>query len=613
MKKIYIGKTALKNSRNSGKHQKKSFLQEQKEDLRKRLSYTTHKLERLETEFDSTRQYLETELRRAQEELEKFIDKLRRIQSSYAALQRINQDLEDKIQRTSQHHDEEKRALSREIIVLNNHLIEAKMTIQKLREDNDLYRKDCNLAAQLLQCNKSHYRAHELSELPPEFQERVSLHMETTPRCHTPFSDSVPTSVIAKVLEKPEPGSSLASRSASPMPRDPDFLHSSPGSSEHLHLRMAYRSDMYSSDTALYCPDERHHERRQSVDLHGQEPNPFQAQNSTDSNPEEDGLHSSFSQEQFLEFAGSLPPSSSYSSFSGASDEKTHPPSSNLSSPQQALYMDWRDGNYEHKSTSPFEKESPGFPKSHSFQQMAHGYQNGNSPVHSQSSPVHMRAASTCFGEPFPPRRFPSSYSVGSYKLYEDGGSPKRSAVHVPIDELSGRWRQLSVEDLNAYSYPSPGRVSPYSFSEQHYAVRPGKVKLGPLYSSLQESGNIYSSVPDPDLGASSPSPEHDSALPQQEHVYRVKEDNLFHSGSTKDKESMAGSMKEYVDISPNSSTESLNQRSLEVAEMQHYQMERQSPSLAGKAVSQYQQFGTMGLSRKDSLTKAQLYGTLLN
>lgn len=29
----------------------------------------------------------------------------------------------------------------------------------------DLYRKDCNLAAQLLQCSKSHYRAHKMSEV----------------------------------------------------------------------------------------------------------------------------------------------------------------------------------------------------------------------------------------------------------------------------------------------------------------------------------------------------------------------------------------------------------------------------------------------------------------
>lgn len=59
-----------------------SSFQEQKEDLQKQLSYTTQKLEMLETEFDATKQYLETELRRAQEELEKFIDKLHRFKAS---------------------------------------------------------------------------------------------------------------------------------------------------------------------------------------------------------------------------------------------------------------------------------------------------------------------------------------------------------------------------------------------------------------------------------------------------------------------------------------------------------------------------------------------------
>ncbi|KAL0169368.1 hypothetical protein M9458_033964, partial [Cirrhinus mrigala] len=52
-------------------------LQEQKEDLRRRLGCTTHKLQQLQSEFESTRQYLETELRRAQDELDKFTEKLR--------------------------------------------------------------------------------------------------------------------------------------------------------------------------------------------------------------------------------------------------------------------------------------------------------------------------------------------------------------------------------------------------------------------------------------------------------------------------------------------------------------------------------------------------------
>ncbi|XP_028858171.1 brain-enriched guanylate kinase-associated protein isoform X2 [Denticeps clupeoides] len=629
MKKIYIGKTALKAARNGSKHQKKSSLHEQKEDLRKRLTYTTHKLEMLENEFDSTRQYLETELRRAQEELDKFTDKLRRIQSSYSALQRINQDLEEKIHRTSQHHDDEKRALSREIIVLNNHLMEANMTIEKLREDNDLYRKDCNLAAQLLQCNKSHYHA-QLSELPADFQERVNLHMEAAPLCHSPYADSVPASVIANVLEKPDEARSIqASRSPSPQPQEQTFLL---GSTERLGLRAAYKTDLYSSDTALYCPDERRRERRPSMDVHGQT-NFYGPQNSTDSNPEEGSinLQPGFAQEHFTKFATSLGgASSSYSSFSGGGSEGKGqgPPSSTTSSPRHhTLYMDWRDGaEYEHKSDSSWEQDSPSsFPKAHSFQQDLVHAQN------SSSSPVYSRTMSSCFSEPYEPLPPSSSPSVAY------GDSRRGSTLAPEEDELIGRWRQLSVDDLSAaHAYRSPGRASPYSFSEQHFSVRPAKIRLGPLYSSFQEGTDVYhhaSGVLDP-VCFSSPSPDCSPGLRQshsQAHLYRAKEDSqesehsLYHSGSSKDMEvnvAAGGQKADYVDVSPNSSNESLNlQSTLEMAgELQMYQAEMHVSSSSPQPISpqptppsQYQKFGTLGLTRKDSLTKAQLYGTLLN
>ncbi|KAL0967604.1 hypothetical protein UPYG_G00254370 [Umbra pygmaea] len=662
MKKIYIGKTALKVSRNGSKHQKKSSLQEQKEDLRKRLSYTTHKLELLESEFDSTRQYLETELRRAQEELDKFTDKLRRIQSSYSALQRINQDLEEKIQRNSQHHDDEKRALSREIIVLNNHLMEAKLTIEKLREDNDLYRKDCNLAAQLLQCNKSLYRT-QLSELPAEFQERVSLHMEGTPLCHTAYADSVPASVIAKVLEKPDEAcsGSQASSSPSPQPQDQGFLLDTLDRGEHLGLRAAYKSDLYSSDTALYCPVDQIRERRPSMDLHCQTKLLYGPQNSMDSNPEEGpllGLRSGFSQECFAKFPTPLGPASgsSYSSFSGggSDDNKGNgPPSSTASSPHHhSLYMDWRDGgDFERKSDSSWERDSPGggFAKVHAVFQQA-GEHVG---VHHQngSSPVYSRTMSSCFSEPYEPLPPSSSPSVAY------GDSRRGSTLAPEEEELIGRWRQLSVEDLSAHSYHSPGRASPYSFSEQHFSVRPAKIRLGPLYSSFQEGADYYhqGAIMEPPGGFSTTSPEcspggglrqsHQSLSQQVHpaHLYRATEDSqdsehsLYLSGNSKDREGAAsaagssggagvGQEQEYADVSPNSSTESLNQRSMErAAELQqHYQAEMQPPSPPRGSPPppppepcppppQYQQFGTLGLSRKDSLTKAQLYGTLLN
>ncbi|XP_033932514.1 brain-enriched guanylate kinase-associated protein isoform X1 [Pseudochaenichthys georgianus] len=627
MKKIYIGKTALKVPRNGGKHPKKSSMLEQKEDLRKRLSYTTHKLELLQGEFDSTRQYLETELRRAQEELDKFTDKLRRIQSSYSALQRINQDLEEKIHRNSQHHDDEKRALSREIIVLNNHLIEAKLTIEKLQEDNDMYRKDCNLAAQLLQCNKSLYRA-QLSELPADFQERLTMHLEESPLCRT-YSDSVAASLIAKVLEKPDEAcsSSQASRSPSPQTQEHTFVLESLGPGERLRLRAAYKSDLYSSDTALYCPEDRQRERRPSMDVHGERALLYGPQISTDSNPEEGsvGLRAGFSQEHFAKFPAPLRAgSSSYSSFSGggSEDKGNGPPSSAASSPRHhSLFMEWRDaGDYERKSDSSWERDSPrGFSSTHPFQQaeLSH-HQNGSSPVYS-------RTMSSCFSEPYEPLPPSSSPSVAY------GDSRRGSTLAPEEEELIGRWRQLSVEDLSAQSYRSPGRASPYSFSEQHFSVRPSKIRLGPLYSSFQEGGDFYPQEGmDPVWAAAIPSPEC-SPGPSQAHLYRAEdsqgsEHSLYHSGSSKDRDgnvAAGGQSADYVDPSPNSSTESLNQRTLEMAtELQHYQVEMHtlpaqgsgSPPAGPPPPPPYNQtFGSLGLSRKDSLTKAQLYGTLLN
>lgn len=658
MKKIYIGKTAPKSQRN-GKHQKRSSYHDQKEDLRKRLSYTAHKLEMVESEFDSTRQYLETELRRAQEELEKFTDKLRRIQSSYSALQRINQDLEDKMHRTTQHHDEEKRALSREIIVLNNHLMEAKITINKLREDNDLYRKDCNLAAQLLQCSKAHYRAHKMSELPLDFQERLSSHLEkhssggtTMPMSHSSYSDGVPTSLIAQVLEKPEPGSSCpVSRSPSPH-RDGDFL-SGTGSTDQLNRRAAYKtSDLYCSDTALYCPERwQDNERRQSVDLHGPGILQLQTHNSTDSNPEEAYHSGSFSHHEppntfhhhHDEFTpGSLPASSSYSSFSLASDDKGCRVVNNaLSSSHQGLYMDWRD-NGDYKSLTPYDKDGASFPKSHSIQHMAvpRSPQKG-------SSPSYTRTAS-CFSEPYHPSspRLASSHSVGSASGLAQGHSG-RADVQLSEDDLSNRWKQLSVEEVNTLSSSSyrdlSGRVSPYSFSERHFAMGPSKTKG--IYSSFQEGDDVFHSrVLDQCFGIGQHSPSH-SPKPMEHRkkekssvLYRVKADSqdsedcgLFISVSSKDKDSSGrgggSSKKDYVNLSGDSSGDSLHQSSLEASSLQHYPSPRPvvrprpssssaltaGPALPKKNSPRYQKFGSTGLTRKDSLTKAQLYGTLLN
>eukprot|EP00075_Anas_platyrhynchos_P007927 XP_021128898.2 brain-enriched guanylate kinase-associated protein isoform X1 [Anas platyrhynchos] len=607
-----------------------STLQEQKGELRKRLSYTTHKLEMLETEFDSTRQYLEIELRRAQEELEKVTEKLRRIQNNYLALQRINQDLEDKLYRMGQHYEEEKRALSHEIIALNNHLIEAKVTIDKLSEDNELYRKDCNLAAQLLQCSKNYDRAHKLSEkcteivaitlvkepymLPSDFQERVSIHLEkhgcslSVPLCHTSYADTIPTCVIAKVLEKPDPNS-LSSHLSSPSTRE---FQDSAGK---LGQRPQYKSDIYCSDTALYCPEERRRERRQSVDTQVKDVGFLRSQNSTDSTVEEDGFHSSFSHEAFPEYITSLPTSSSYSSFSVTSEEKENAQANTMTASQQAIYMSNRDELFERKSPAGYEHQgSPRFAKSKPAQHMELADDNENSPTFTRTLPPYAN-------EPFHFSAMTPQQALANQKM----------STHLSEEDLPGRWRQLSVEDIGAYSYRNTDRLSPCSFSEQYYSspIKKGDSRASPIYAtykadSCSEGDDICQSRlvdscflrTDSGLNIDISTSCKQDKLP----TYKTKESRdqkneriTVQLCSSKNIENSPVLKREYVDVSPNSSAESLNQSSMEASEIHQSSMEQGSHSGIHSKQQQFQRTGSTGLSRKDSLTKAQLYGTLLN
>lgn len=488
----------------------------------------------------------------------------------------------------------------------------------------------------------------------------------TMAMCHSKYADSVPTAIIAKVLEKPEPGSSCpVTRSPSPQPQDGDFLAET-GNSD-LNRRPSYKtSDLYSSDTALYCPERwQDTERRQSVDFHGTSLLQLHAQNSTDSNPDEEAYHSagfshndppsSFHQQD--EFGpGSLRASSSYSSFSLASDDKAgvsggcgRTASSTLSSSHQCLYMDWRDEesmDNGHKNIS-YNKESLNFPKSLSIQHMV----ASRSPQKS-TSPAYTRTASS-FSESYQSStpRLSSSRSMGSTSGLSQAhrGIPEKPRDNqVPEDDLSSRWRQLSVEDVNTFSSSyrdMAGRVSPYSFSECHFGMAPsGKVK-GSLYSSFQEGDDVFHSHMLDQCFVGSISPSHTSKPLEHRKqettsvLYRAKNDSqdsecsLFLSGSSKEKDSsgittVAGdSMRDYVNLSVDSSAESLHQSSLEASSLQHYPSPRPAvrprpssssalnigPALPKKTSPRYQKFGSTGLTRKDSLTKAQLYGTLLN
>ncbi|XP_051008845.1 tight junction-associated protein 1 [Acomys russatus] len=197
------------------------LLQQENEELRRRLASATRRTEALERELEIGQDCLELELGQSREELEKFKDKFRRLQNSYTASQRANQELEDKLHTlASLSHswifaikkaEMDRKTLDWEIVELTNKLLDAKNTINKLEELNERYRLDCNLAVQLLKCNKSHFRNHKFADLPCELQDMVRKHLRNGQEAASPSPSSspapgavVPTSVIARVLEKPE-------------------------------------------------------------------------------------------------------------------------------------------------------------------------------------------------------------------------------------------------------------------------------------------------------------------------------------------------------------------------------------------------------------------------
>ena len=339
----------------------------------------------------------------------------------------------------------------------------------------------------------------------------MTLHLEESPLCHPSYADSVPGSVITEALEKPDEAcsSSQASRSPSPQIQDHGFLLETMGRVERprsgqvlglgFGLRAAYKTDLYSSDTALYCAEERQRERQAERGPAGAGDGScyYRPQNSTDSNPEEDG-----GPPRVRPPRGPPSPRSTASSASPCRPRAPTPASawrartrratrarSAAPSPrshQQALYMEWRDaGDYERKSTSSYEKDSPSgsFPKSsaHPFQQPElshHQHQHHQHHQHHQNGSVPSlqfgpcRPVSANPTSSLPPRLLAAVWPTGTAAAVAPWRPGEVEVQEEEEEDLSGRWRQLSVEDINAYSYRNPGRISPYSFSEQHFTVR---------------------------------------------------------------------------------------------------------------------------------------------
>nr|XP_042903548.1 uncharacterized protein LOC107449950 [Parasteatoda tepidariorum] len=104
-------------------------------------------------------------------------EKYDRLYENQRRLQKINENLEEKLLHVAEKFENEKSDLTRDVSDLTSRLVEARLTIAELEEENEQYRNDCNIAVRLLQCKPSSFVAHKFNSLPADFQAKVKRHL----------------------------------------------------------------------------------------------------------------------------------------------------------------------------------------------------------------------------------------------------------------------------------------------------------------------------------------------------------------------------------------------------------------------------------------------------
>lgn len=139
--------------------------------LKHRVEESKQRITLMESEFLQNTLYTENELEETRDELRLLQQKYNALEKSHQELHEVNQDLEERILDVAASYEKEKQALNREVLTLSQKLLDTRFEINKLEEKNQRYKKDCELAVQLLQCTPSGaYQQHKVSTLPNELQ-----------------------------------------------------------------------------------------------------------------------------------------------------------------------------------------------------------------------------------------------------------------------------------------------------------------------------------------------------------------------------------------------------------------------------------------------------------
>ncbi|XP_076297893.1 uncharacterized protein LOC143217463 [Lasioglossum baleicum] len=182
------------------------------ENLRQHLMERDSHIATMETQFLSEAdKFPNGELASMKEELLIWQEKYSRLHEAHKRVQKVNQNLEDKLLRIVDKCETEKSAFTKDIATLSHRLADANYTIHRLTQDNEKYRNDVNLAIQLLQCKPSNFVGQKYDSLPSEVQAKVRTYVAQKKRSNdntpdvksitVPISTFPPTAMVYNVTK----------------------------------------------------------------------------------------------------------------------------------------------------------------------------------------------------------------------------------------------------------------------------------------------------------------------------------------------------------------------------------------------------------------------------
>ncbi|XP_055329288.1 brain-enriched guanylate kinase-associated protein-like [Paramacrobiotus metropolitanus] len=95
-----------------------------------------------------------------------LLEKYNRLLESHHRLLKVNQNLEDKLLKVVTNCEEQKAEMKNKMEAMQERMINAELRSEQLEEENVRYRRDCNLALSLLQCNPAGFVDHDFHTLP---------------------------------------------------------------------------------------------------------------------------------------------------------------------------------------------------------------------------------------------------------------------------------------------------------------------------------------------------------------------------------------------------------------------------------------------------------------